>query len=537
MTRVSIENDLAVVRFERFDIEAYRLFLRCKRLPESQIEYEYEAGHYTVTTPARFAGLLGAEAPVEPPSPLPFSDFLFDDQTAIVRIALEAKRFAVWCDTGLGKTLIQLEFARHVAHITGGRVLIITLGEIVQQTIDEALKFYGESLPIRRIETRVEMRRWCKEGEGHLAITNYEKMNPDAEGQIVSEMRHLSGLILDESSRLKTGGGKQKWALIKSSKGIPYKLSCTATPAPNDMMEFASQASFLERMRDENEIIWTFFRRDPKTQEWTVKRHARAAFFEFMAGWSIYMRDPRKYGWRLGVELPPAPEFFEYPIEMTTEQHEALRTHNTDRSGQVGMFTSENLGIVNRSKLSQIAKGFVYEGKVARRVESLKPGFVVDLIRREVAAGLQVLVWTVFDEETAILAQLLNRTEVMFDALGGSTKKPDRVLILEDFRKGRSQVLISKAGLLGYGMNFQMCGSMIFSGWNDSYEQMYQAVRRAYRFGQERRVRVHVPYVPELEGAVLENVKRKQAQFDEAVSEMEHSYISAMKSLRLTEAA
>lgn len=536
---IQIQGEIASVDFARFGPAEYELFLRCKALPESRVSYDYERDAYTVTTPARFARLLGVEAAAVEREALPTPEFLFDDQRAIVRMSLDSKRFAVWSDCGLGKTLVQLEWARQVAHLTAGRVLVITLNEIVAQTIEEAQKFYGDALPLVRLETRAEMRLWCQHGAPGLAITNYEKMNPDAEGQVVPEMRHLAGLVLDESSRLKTGGGKQKWALIKSSKGIPYKLSCTATPAPNDMMEFASQASFLEKMRDENEIIWTFFRRDPVTQEWTVKRHARRAFFEFMAGWSIYMRDPRRYGWRLEVEPPPEPVFFEHPVGMTPEQAEELRAHNTDRAGQIGMFAQNNLGIVNRAKLSQVAKGFVYEnkGKSARRVPSLKPATVVELIEREVAAGLQVLVWTVFDEETAILAQLLNRTAVMFDALSGSTKKEDRLLMLEDFRKGQSQVLVSKASLLGYGMNFQNCGSMVFSGWNDSYEQMYQAVRRAYRFGQKRSVRVHVPFVPELEGMVLDNVRKKQKHFEEAVSEMESAYIRAMKSLKLAEVA
>lgn len=678
--QISIIDNLASVVFDTFGADAYEMFLRVKRLPESQLEYDYERDRYTVTTPARFARLLGADVPAQEVTPLPLAGYLFDDQRAIVRAALDAKRFAVWSDCGLGKTAVQLEYARHVAHLTGGRVLIVTLNEIVSQTVEEAARFYGDELPITRLETRAEMRRWCREGyrgkpagefwreskdgdpvgfelyrrhysakknprpkikqfvgpgeklvlisrgddalfawrkfiddsgqQGvncavfrnessrwnsemireamefawarwpgarlytyvdpqairstnpgycflqagwrrcgkakagqvilevqapRVAITNYEKFNPDADGQIIPELRHLAGLVLDESSRLKTGGGKQKWALIKSSKGIPYKLSCTATPAPNDMMEFASQASFLERMRDEGEIIWTFFRRDPRTQEWTVKRHARKAFFEFLAGWSIYMRDPRAYGWRRDFAPPPEPEFFEHKVEITPEQVEAARAFNVDAKGQARLFSGDSLGVVGRGKLSQIAKGFVYDGKRAVHVRSNKPAFVVDLIKREVERGLQVLVWTVFDEETAILAQMLNRTDVTFDALSGSTKKEDRLLILEDFRKGETQVLVSKASLLGYGMNFQMCGSMIFSGWNDSYEQMYQAVRRAYRYGQTRSVRVHVPFVAELEGAVLENVRKKQAHFEEAISEMERAYVNAQKSLKLLE--
>jgi hypothetical protein len=503
-------------------------------LPESQLSYDYEADSYTVTAPARYAAMLGVDVPAAASAELPMPDFLFDYQQAITRMALDAKRYAVWADCGLGKTLIELEFARQVAHITGGRVLIITVNEVIPQMLEESVAFYGVSLPIHRIQTRDELRQWCKDGDGQIAITNYEKMNPDEQGQVVNEMRLLAGLVLDESSRLRAGGGKQKWALIKSSKGIPYKLSCTATPAPNDIIEFASQASFLERMRDEGEIIWTYFTRDPKTQEWTVKRHARAAFFEWMSSWSIYIRDPRRYGWGLHVELPPEPVTTDHRLEATPEQCQLMLGYATDNRGQLAMFSESKLGIVGRGKFSQIAKGFVYDKPKTIRVESRKPAFIADLIKSEVESGLQVLVWTVFDAESDIIAEQLRAIGFEdFELLTGSVKAALRPDIVHRFRRGESRVLISKAKLLGYGLNFQCCGSMIFSGWSDSFEQFYQAVRRAVRYGQPLSVRVHLPFIPELEGMVLDNVREKQAAFEAAVVEMERAYIAAMKSLRL----
>src|SRR3990167_11402603 len=119
------------------------------------------------------------------------------------------------------------------------------------------------------------------------------------------EMRRLSGVAFDESSRLKGGGGVIKWHLIRSCRGIEYKLSATATPAPNDTMEYASQASFLEKLRNEGEILWTYFSRD-KYGTWSVKPHAREAFYRFMASWSIYLRDPKDYGFNdILATLPP----------------------------------------------------------------------------------------------------------------------------------------------------------------------------------------------------------------------------------------
>lgn len=604
-----------------FGIKEYDLFLKAKRLPESSLSYNYELDEYQIQTHSRYADLLGLEEIKTVSKYSKFPEFFFEHQKAIVQLAVDAKRYAVWANVGLGKTLIELEFARQVVHLTDGRVLIFTLNEIVPQFIEEKQKFYGDEFKFIRLNSREEMRQWCK-GEFKpavkIAITNYEKMNPDEQGQEVSELKYLSGIILDESSRLKAGGGKQKWALIKSSKGIPYKLSATATPAPNDYIEFASQASFLERMRDENEIIWTFFQKDKNTQEWTVKRHARSAFFEWMCAWSIYLKTPQAYGWSSDFQLPPEPKIIYHEIDATLEQVEKASLFNLNTKNQPSLFVTQSQGVVGRAKLSQIAKGFVYlDGKQKiHRIDSAKPAFIANLIKKEVSGGLQVLVWTIFDEESEIISEILGeaaerrkdlkrRLELvkqdyhqterqMFSELGsgvinpkytatiqanaaqkkefdyilntyseaiirleselehlnksnpdnfaegqdfavlsGSTSKEKRVEILENFRKGEVPVLISKASLLGYGMNFQMCGSMIFSGWNDSFESFYQAVGRAVRYGQEKSVNVHLPFIRELEYEQLENIFRKRGLFESAIAEQEKSYIKAMQRMKL----
>ncbi|MCD9188268.1 MAG: DEAD/DEAH box helicase family protein [Pyrinomonadaceae bacterium] len=532
--------NLSVTFSAPFDLDKYEIFKRAKRLPESRLTYDEFTDNYRIETHARYANLLGVEpAQTSDLNSLEMPGFLFEHQRKIIGLALSAETFAVWSDCGTGKTLIELEFARQVAHRTGGKVLIFTLKDIIPQMIDEARCFYGDDLKVLHILDRDEMRKWAKSDDKTylIAVTNYEKMNPDESGQIVYELKNLAGVILDESSRLKSGGGKQKWALIHSCKGIPFKLSCTATPAPNDVIEFASQASFLERMRSENEIIWTFFTKDKVTQEWTVKKHAQNAFFEWMCAWSIYLRDPKKYGWSSSVVLPPDPVILKHQIPITHEQSDAARIFNTNNFGQASLFATQTQGIVGRSKLSQIAKGFVYEkGKVTKRIASNKPKFTADLIIKE-AVENQVLVWTVFDEESEIIAELLNKSSFNFGykfaVLSGKQKDTERAEILEKFRKGEIQILISKAKLLGFGMNFQNVGSMIFSGWDDSFENFYQAVRRAVRYGQTKRVRVHLPYIHELEYAQLENVLRKEVQFVEMIERQEAAYIEAMKRMEI----
>lgn len=552
---VSFQGGRMHLHFERFGLAEYRVFLEAKRIPEYSIDFDRERETYTLSAPERFAGMLGLDPPAREAGDLPLSDFLFDDQTAITRMALALKRFAYWGDCGLGKTLVGLEWARQVVHRTGRRVLIFTFNEIVPQWLEEAKRFYGDSLPVVRLKTREEMIRWAggtNAGDGahnepgspdglpDVAVTNYEKLNhrTDAE-QVINELRQLGGIAADESHRLRTGGGRQKWALIKSSRGVEYKLSLTATPAPNDTEEFASQASFLERLRAGNDILWTYFVKDKKTHRWTVKRHARQDFFRFMASWSIYVRDPRRYGWRQGHKDIPPPVIEQYRLPMTAPQVDAMQRFACEPNGQMRLIQNEQMNAIQRMKLSQIAKGFAYrtsgKKRSVERISSDKPPFVADLTAREAHAGLQCLVWTVFDEETVILAEHLSmrHPDVAFEVLTGKTKPDERLAMLERFRTGQSRVLISNAKLLGHGMNFQFCRSMIFSGWDDSYVAWYQAIRRAVRYGQTERVRVHVPFIPDLEGDQLENILGKEARNLAEIEQMEQLYVAAVRELGL----
>src|SRR5438132_1764893 len=317
--QVRIDGQLAAVDFAApFDLERYQLFLRAKQLPESQLAYDWRADCYTLTTPARFAPLLGVGNVCPDTQGLPLAPHLFDFQAWAVGLALEAERFALWADTGLGKTACLLEWKRQIVHKTSGRVLIVCPLALIAQHQRESERFYGQAMPLERLDTREQVLVWCKQSDAAVGITNYDKFIPG----ILPELRYLAGLVLDESSLLKTGGGVIKWHLIKSARGIPYKLSCTATPAPNEAMEYASQAAFLEKLRTEGEILWTYF---TKTENgYAVKAHARKAFYAFMASWSLYMRDPARFGFADILATLPAPERAEYCLPATDEQR-ALR--------------------------------------------------------------------------------------------------------------------------------------------------------------------------------------------------------------------
>ena len=517
---IRIVGDRAELRFDRFDLAAFELFLRVKRLPEKQLFYDRRTDAYTVTAPARLAHLLDPALPRPARPAEPLAAHLFDYQAFIVTSALQAKRYAVWADTGLGKTAIFLEWARQVLLLTGGRVLVIAPLAVIEQIRAEARRFYGAGLELERVDTRERLAEWCRRPGPGLAIANPDKLIAG----VLDDLRRCAGLILDESSILRSGGGVIKWNLIKSARGIEYKLSCTATPAPNDTMEYASQASFLEKLRSEGEILWTYFTRD-KAGNWRVKPHARRAFYAFMATWSIYLRDPARYGWRdVLADLPP-PEITEERLPLTAEQRRLAQAFAVENGS--GLFGTDRMGVRQRAKLAQLARGFLYESGRARRVAARKPGQVAALALSEAAARRQVLVWTTYDEEGEILSELLPRAVL----LSGSMPIGERERTLERFRAGDVRILISKPQLLGYGMNFQFVRSMVFSGFDDSFERMYQAIRRAYRLGQTESVRVFVPYVPELEGLVLENVRAKERRFLAEVATQEAAYIEALREL------
>lgn len=519
-----INEDLRVHFSAPWDLDGHALFLRAKGLPEARCTFDRKSDSYTLTAPARFAHIVGLEPPVVHGTVLPLPDWMFDYQRWVVSKAIEAKRFAAWEDCGLGKTVQFLEFARQVRNKTNGRNLICSPKQIIRQTCAEAERFYGDEVRPRILRTREELQDWCRNGPEPYGITNYEKFIPGP----IDELRWCAGVEADESSVLKSGGGVIKWNLIKSCRGIEYKLSCTATPAPNDTIEYASQASWLEKMRTDNEIIWTYFQRDPRTQEWKVRPHAREAFYRFMSSWSIYLRRPSTYGFADKWNLPE-PEIIEHKLPMNGQQADWARKLLAEgKGGNAELLAKERLGVRERSKLSQVAKGFVYrDDKSAERVESAKPECVAKLMATAVSEGRHPLCWTVFDEESDIILEQLKGLPVV--GLHGKDKEEEREEKLEAYRTGQIGGLISKGRLLGYGMNFPFCSSMVFSGFDDSFEQFYQAVRRAHRYGATQRLTVHVPYIPELERHMWENLLRKKAQWEADAAIQEENYARAMK--------
>jgi hypothetical protein len=531
---ITFSGDVMNIRFASpFDGASYARFITSKKLPECEMSYEWADRSYNIQAPARYAALFDETPPMPPKEWLPFPDFLLDRQAFAVRRALETKRLAVWFDTGLGKTLIELEFARQVKHLTGGRVLIITPLNVIAQFLDEAETFYGKDYAMDVIRSREDLKAWCRAGGSGIGLTNPEKFIPRDGVEMMSEMHWLAGVALDESSILKASGGKIKWSLIKSCKGIEYKLSATATPAPNDAMEYASQASWLEKIRSEGDVIFTYFMKD-KFGDWHVKEHAKIAFHRFMSTWSVYMRHPAVFGFRDDLKDLPPPEILEYDVAMTPEQTRAALEECLDSKGARKLFVDGTMSLPTRIRFRELAAGFVLEGKARkpRRIDSLKPPLVAELARKDLGEGRQVIVWTKFDEEAAIIGELLADVEGVA-SISGKDSMERRTEAIAGFKGGDIRILLTKPEILGYGLNFQNCSSMIFSGFDDSFERFYQAMRRCYRRGQTRSVRVHVPIVKNLEDVVYRNVKAKEARVNSDILWQEMGHKRAMEELRI----
>ena len=393
------------------------------------------------------------------------SDKLFDFQRDIVLWALKKGKAAIFAGTGLGKTLMQLEWARHI----GGTVLILAPLAVSKQTISEGGKF---GITVHHCRSQEDVI------DGGINITNYERMDR-------FDFSNFLGVVLDESSILKAQAGKIRAQLIECCQQIPYRLACTATPAPNDLMELCNHSEFLGVMSS-NEMLATFFVHDGgDTSKWRLKRHAVQGFWKWVASWSVMLTNPADLGYDGGrYNLPPL--------------HISQHTVHTERQPDA-LFAIEALTLQERQQ--------------ARR-DSVQDR------ARECAALVnadtdQWLVWCNLNSEADALKALIpDAVEI-----SGSDQPDVKERAAVDFAAGRIRVLISKPLIFGMGLNFQRCHKMAFVGLSDSFEQYYQSVRRCWRFGQEHPVDVRI-ITADTEGAVVENIQRKEKQFEEMLRGM-----------------
>ncbi len=399
----------------------------------------------------------------DPPTgfdPVAINPQLFPFQRDIVRWAVRRGRAAIFADCGLGKTPMQLDWARLVSEKVGGPVLILAPLAVSRQTKREGKKF-GVPVTICRNQDAV------RDG---VNIANYEMLehfSPEA----------FAGIVLDESSILKAYGGKTCNAIIDAFRATPYKLACTATPSPNDHMELGNHAEFLGAMT-RGEMLSMFFVHDGgETSKWRIKGHAEDKFWEWVASWAVMLRKPSDLGYEdEGFSLP----------KLTVSHTQVM-----DNAPTPGMlFKIEARTLEERREARR--------GSIEDRVEAVA--------RMANNSREQWLVWcNLNDESERLTAAIPGAVEVT-----GSDSDEHKESAMLDFAAGKIRVLVTKPKIAGFGMNWQNAHNMAFCGLSDSFESYYQAVRREWRFGQESPVNVHI-VTSAAEQGVVENIARKEA--------------------------
>ena len=430
--------------------------------------------------------------------------FLFDYQAAISAMAISKRKYAVFADCGLGKTLIMLEFTQAAHQNLADRdrgFLIVSPLMVIPQTLEESAKFYPD-LEIEHVRSR-DIQSWLDTCGGKIGITNYESFTQDLRrGQ-------LGGMALDESSMLKSHYGKWATKIVAIGRGLDWKSCYTGTPAPNDRIEYANHAVFLDQFPSVNSFLATYFVNKGQTSErWILKPHALRSFYQSLSHWSIFMTNPAVYGWHENTQTVPPIETHIHNVPLTDEQNSIFRGATRK------LFATSAGGISERSMLSQLSKG-LHKGK---RIATHKHSFIRDLCDRWI--GETTLVWCRYNDEQKRLSEMF---EADAASISGDTPLEKRIELISAVKSGEVKTLISKPRILGFGLNLQRATRQVFSTLHDSYEEYYQAVKRSNRIGSTSPLHVHIP-LTDFEEPMAQNVLRKAALVQQDTEEQERIF-------------
>jgi len=482
-----------VLHFDPSCVKDYERFLAVKQLPK------YRIVGTSAEFPDEYAASLGLAKAEKKAEKTRLSSFLMDYQRDIAAMAIKKRKFAVFADCGLGKTLIMTEFARHAARHTKKRVLLLSPLMVVSQTVAEWERWYGDK--DIQIVAAAELPEWLRTGKG-IAITNYEAITEDL------PQSELGGLLLDESSMLKSHYGAWGTRLIEMGKGVEYKLALTGTPAPNDRIEYANHAVFLDAFPTVNSFLARFFVNRGQTNErWELKSHALKPFYKAMTHWCVFLTNPATYGWRDNCNTTPPIHIHVETVPTTQAQREYFMAMTGD------MFVNETGGIANRGKIARLGKGHV--GK--ERIESNKTEYIKRLV--ESWPDESTIVWCKYNNEQDDVSAALEGC----GNITGETPLEERLRIIDAFKRREIRVLVTKPKILGFGLNLQVATRQVFAGLQDSYEEFYQAVKRSNRIGSTRPLNVHIP-VTEFEAPMIETVLAKAKRVDADTRQQEEMF-------------
>jgi superfamily II DNA or RNA helicase len=382
---------------------------------------------------------------------------LYDFQSEIVRWACKRGKAAIFADCGLGKTPMQLEWANQVHAHTKQPVLILAPLAVSKQTQREGDKF---GVKVHICESQDDV----KSG---INITNYEKAHKFDPGA-------FSGIVLDESSILKSYTGKFRNYIIESFQKTPYKLACTATPAPNDFMELGNHSEFLNVL-SRAEMLSLFFVNDTAdVGTWRLKGHGEEKFWKWLCSWAVMLSKPSELGYDDNGFILPQLNIIEHVIEFGKPLEGCLFAQKAET---------------------------LQERRQARR-ESINEK--IAKIKEIITQDEPWLIWCDLNNESESISKELNATEIT-----GSQPDHEKETRMLGFSSGKHRIICTKPKIAGFGMNWQHCNNVIFAGLSDSYESFYQAIRRCWRFGQKSSVNCHV-ITTDIEGNIVENIKRKE---------------------------
>lgn len=383
---------------------------------------------------------------------------LFDFQKHIVKIALKKGRFAIFADCGLGKTLMQLSWCESIFNHTGKKTLILAPLAVVEQTKNEAFKF--------------------NINKDSFDITNFEQLKN-------MDCSKYSGVVLDESSILKGRDGKLSSLIINTFQETPYRLACTATPSPNDHMELGQHSEFLGAMSYLEMLAMFFVHDGGETSKWRLRKHAQDDFWNYVCTWSVSLDNPQTLGFNsVGYDLPKI-NYIEHiiPVENNT---------NT-------LFADV---VVSATDLH----------KDLKRTLNQRISKTADIVNQ---SNEQWIIWTLKNDEANELNKVIN------DSINvqGSDKPNVKASNLNGFARNDFKTLITKTSIASFGMNYQNCCNMIFTSYDFKFEAFYQAVRRCYRFGQNKEVNVHL-LIPESQMNVRKTILEKQQKHQTMIKQM-----------------
>jgi len=406
---------------------------------------------------------------------------LFPFQKYAVQLALKKGKFALIEDCGMGKTFQQTEWAWQVYKHTGRPVLILAPLCVSMQTIEQ-MKEFGYKI------------REYDGSDFPIQITNYEQLKN-------IDTSIFAGVVLDESSILKNYEGKMKNLIMEKFCKTPYKLACTATPAPNDPMEYGNHSEFLDVMT-RNEMLAMYFVHDSSdTSKWRIKGHAVGKFYDFMAEWSIMISKPSDIGFEdTGYVLPE--------LNIITEQITTPKKNN----GQFWNDTAVSATTFNQE---------------LRTTKDYRLRYAADFANSHPEES--IIIWVKHNDEGKALKKMIpDSVEV-----SGSDKKEFKEKALFDFASGKYKVLITKTEIASFGMNFQNCHEQIFISPDFSFEKLYQAIRRSYRFGQTKEVNIRLAVTDTMQN-VKDAIDRKQEQFEEMQKHMREAMKRKMSNREIT---